>query len=92
MYKEELLQKLRRNTREQYDMPDSHIAGITYPDAVAQFVEASKAVGAHVLIAQAGESLDSIVRLSGGKGYSLQHSRVVYSHHQPRHGGRGATA
>ena len=49
MYKEELLQKLRRNTREQYDMPDSHIAGITYPDAVAQFVEASKAVGAHVL-------------------------------------------
>ena len=62
MYKEELLQKLRRNTREQYDMPDSHIAGITYPDAVAQFVEASKAVGAHVLIAQAGESLDSIVR------------------------------
>lgn len=62
MYKEELLQKLRRNTREQYDMLDSHIAGITYPDAVAQFVEASKAVGANVLIAQAGESLDSIVR------------------------------
>lgn len=62
MYKEELLQKLRRNTREQYDMPDSHIAGITYPDAVAQFVEASKAVGAHVLIAQTGESLDNIVR------------------------------
>ena len=62
MYKEELLQKLRHNTREQYDMPDSHIAGITYPDAVAQFVEASKAVGANVLIAQAGESLDNIVR------------------------------
>lgn len=62
MYKEELLQKLRRNTREQYDMPGSHIAGITYPDAVAQFVEASKAVGANVLIAQAGESLDNIVR------------------------------
>lgn len=56
------MQKLRRNTREQYDMPGSHIAGITYPDAVAQFVEASKAVGANVLIAQAGESLDNIVR------------------------------
>lgn len=56
------MQKLRHNTREQYDMPDSHIAGITYPDAVAQFVEASKAVGANVLIAQAGESLDNIVR------------------------------
>ena len=62
MYKEELLQKLRRNTREQYDMPKDDIKGIAYDDTVAQFVEASKAVGAQVVTAQAGESLDSIVR------------------------------
>ena len=62
MYKEELLQKLRRNTREQYDMPKDDIKGIAYDDTVAQFVEASKAVGAQVVMAQAGESLDSIVR------------------------------
>lgn len=62
MYKEELLQKLRRNTREQYDMPKDDIKGIAYDDTVAQFVEASKMVGAQVVMAQAGESLDSIVR------------------------------
>lgn len=62
MYKEELLQKLRRNTREQYDMPKDDIKGIAYDDTVAQFVEASKTVGAQVVMAQAGESLDSIVR------------------------------
>lgn len=62
MYKEELLQKLRRNTREQYDMPKDDIKGIAYDDTVAQFVETSKTVGAHVVMAQAGESLDSIVR------------------------------
>lgn len=62
MYKEELLQKLRHNTREQYDMPKDDIKGIAYDDTVAQFVEASKMVGAQVVMAQAGESLDSIVR------------------------------
>ncbi len=62
MYKEELLQKLRRNTREQYDMPKDDIKGIAYDDTVAQLVEASKTVGAQVVMAQAGESLDSIVR------------------------------
>ena len=62
MYKEELLQKLRRNTREQYDMPKDDIKGIAYDDTVVQFVEASKTVGAQVVMAQAGESLDSIVR------------------------------
>ena len=62
MYKEELLQKLRRNTREQYDMPKDDIKGIAYDDTVAQFVEASKTVGAQVVMAQVGESLDSIVR------------------------------
>lgn len=62
MYKEELLQKLRRNTREQYDMSKDDIKGIAYDDTVAQFVEASKMVGAQVVMAQAGESLDSIVR------------------------------
>ena len=35
MYKEELLQKLRRNTREQYDMPKDDIKGIAYDDTVA---------------------------------------------------------
>ena len=61
-YKEELLQKLRSNTREQYDMPADDIQGITYDDTVAQFIEMSQAVGAHVVEAATGDSLDDIRR------------------------------
>ena len=61
-YKEELLQKLRSNTREQYDMPADDIQGITYDDTVAQFIEMSQAVGANVGEAATGDSLDDIIR------------------------------
>lgn len=61
-YKEELLQKLRINTREQYDMPADDIQGITYDDTVAQFIEMSQAVGANVVEAATGDSLDDIIR------------------------------
>ena len=61
-YKEELLQKLRSNTREQYDMPADDIQGITYDDTVAQFIEMSQAVGANVVEAAPGDSLDDIIR------------------------------
>ena len=60
-YKEELLQKLRSNTREQYDMPADDIQGITYDDTVAQFIEMSQAVGANVVEAATGDSLDDII-------------------------------
>mgnify|MGYP003433806392 FL=1 len=61
-YNEELLQKLRSNTREQYDMPADDIQGITYDDTVAQFIEMSQAVGANVVEAATGDSLDDIIR------------------------------
>lgn len=61
-YKEELLQKLRSNTREQYDMPADEVKGITYADTVAQFIEMSQAVGANVVEAAPGDSLDDIIR------------------------------
>lgn len=61
-YKEELLQKLRSNTREQYDMPADEVKGITYSDTVAQFIEMSQAVGANVVEAATGDSLDDIIR------------------------------
>ena len=61
-YKEELLQKLRSNTREQYDMPADDIQGITYDDTVAQFIAMSQAVGANVVEAATGDSLDDIIR------------------------------
>lgn len=61
-YKEELLQKLRSNTREQYDMPADDVQGITYADTVAQFIEMSQAVGANVVEAAPGDKLDDIIR------------------------------
>ncbi len=61
-YKEELLDKLRRNTREQYDMPSTEIDGIAYDDTIAQFIAMSETVGSRVVTAKEGESLDDIVR------------------------------
>ena len=61
-YKTDLLEKLRRNTREQYDMPTADVQGITYADTVQQFIEMSRTVGANVVVAKPGDSLDSIVR------------------------------
>ena len=61
-YKNELLDKLRRNTREQYDMPASDIKGITYADTIEQFISMSHTVGSNVVVAKEGESLDDIVR------------------------------
>ena len=60
-YKEELLAKLRRNTHEQYDMPEGGIDGIRYDDTVAQFIAMSQTVGSNVVEAKPGESLDEIV-------------------------------
>lgn len=61
-YKNELLEKLRRNTREQYDMPSADVEGITYADTVGQFIKMSRTVGSNVVVAKRGDSLDDIVR------------------------------
>ncbi len=61
-YKDELLEKLRRNTREQYPMPATPFGGIVYDDALRQFVETSESVGSNVVMAKPGEKLDDIVR------------------------------
>lgn len=62
MKKEELLNKLRKNTREQYDMPDMKIDAIKYDDAVKQFAEMTQTVGGKIIEASKGESLNDIVR------------------------------
>lgn len=61
-YKNELLDKLRRNTRVQYDMPGDEVQGITYADTVQQFIDMSRSVGSKVVVAGADEKLDDIVR------------------------------
>ncbi|MBM6993745.1 MAG: LUD domain-containing protein [Prevotella sp.] len=62
MKKEELFEKLRNNTREQFDMPDMNIDGITYPDVYQQFVEMTKTVGGQVFEAKKTDDLNQIIR------------------------------
>ncbi len=62
MRKEELFQKLRANTREQYDMPDMDIQGITYPDTFKQFAEMTKTVGGNIVEAKEGDDINDIIK------------------------------
>lgn len=61
MKKEEFLTKLRNNTREQYDMPDLTISGITYPDAFEQFKQMTQAVGGTVVEARKTDDLNQLI-------------------------------
>ena len=62
MKKEDFLNKLRKNTHVQFDMPDMDIRGIQYEDTLGQFVKMTETVGGHVIEAEEGESPDDLVR------------------------------
>ena len=62
MNKEELLGKLRRNTIQQFDMPETSIDGIKYENTIEQFIEMSHKVGSEVIEAKAGEDLNGLIR------------------------------
>lgn len=65
MKKEEFLNKLRKNTHVQYDMPDMNIEGIHYEDTLRQFVEMTQSVGARIIDdAPKGSDLNDLVRLA----------------------------
>jgi L-lactate dehydrogenase complex protein LldG len=61
--KNSILENIRRNTREKYDMPDTdEIKGIQYPDKIAQFIEISKGVGGDAVILEKGRKLNDVIR------------------------------
>ena len=62
MKKEDFLNKLRKNTHIQYDMPDMEIEGIRYKDTLQQFIEMTKSVGGHVIEAKEGEDLNELIK------------------------------
>ena len=62
MNKEDFLNKLRKNTHVQFDMPAVDVKGIQYEDTLKQFIEMTESVGGHVIEAEVGESLDDLVR------------------------------
>lgn len=61
MDKEDLFKKLRANTREQYDMPDMNIKGITYPNTYRQFVEMTLTVGGKIVEARKTDDLNALI-------------------------------
>ena len=62
MNKEDFLNKLRKNTHVQFDMPAVDVKGIQYEDTLKQFIEMTESVGGHVIEAKEGESLDELVK------------------------------
>ena len=62
MKKEELLNKLRANTSQQFDMPDMNINGIKYEDTIAQFISMTETSGGKVVNAQNDDDLNVIIR------------------------------
>ena len=61
--REDILQRLRKNTRETYDKPDlSQLKPITYADPVAEFItKTTTTAGAKLIEMKAGDSLNDIV-------------------------------
>ena len=65
MKKEDLLNKLRKNTYVQYDMPDIKIKGIQYEDTVNQFVRMVQVQGGKVIEADREDGLlNELVRIA----------------------------
>lgn len=63
--KDEILSRYRRgiSADRQYDMPDlDGLRGVEYPDAVAQFIKTSEAVGSRVVALAPGEDVNQAVR------------------------------
>ena len=62
--REDILSRLRKNTRETYDKPDlSQLKPITYDDPVAEFItKTTTTAGAKVIEIKAGENLNDVIR------------------------------
>lgn len=61
--REEILNRLRNNLRETYDMPDLSFCKLTFDDPVAQFIEtASTTAGAKVIEMKEGDDINDLIR------------------------------
>ncbi len=61
--KEQILQRLRNNTRETYPMPDLSFQKLTFDDPVAEFIhQTTTTAGAHIIEMQPGDDINAIIR------------------------------
>lgn len=62
MKREELFEKLRRNTKVTFDKPEIKVNGIKYEDTLAQFKAMSQTVGGKVVELKPGEDINDVIR------------------------------
>lgn len=62
MKKEELFEKIRKNTKRKFDMPDLNIKAVKYPDTVGHFVKISEVVGGKVKRVKKSDDLNEVIR------------------------------
>lgn len=60
--KAEIIERIKRNIRNRYDMPNIAFDAIHYPDPIAQFKDVLKAVGGEALELKQGENLNNLIR------------------------------
>lgn len=61
--KETILNKLRRNVRETYDMPDLSFRKLTFADPVAEYIkQTTTTAGAKLIEAKEGDNLSKLIR------------------------------
>ena len=61
--KETILNKLRRNVRETYDMPDLSFRKLTFADPVAEYIkQTTTTAGAKLIEAKEGDNLSELIR------------------------------
>ena len=60
--KEDILARIRQNTRTRYEMPDLKLDAITYEDKIHTFIEQLKAGGGEAHLLQPGEKVDEVIR------------------------------
>ncbi|MDY6206290.1 MAG: LUD domain-containing protein [Prevotella sp.] len=62
MKKEELFEKLRKNTKQQFDMPDLSIKAVKYPDTLEHFIKTSEMVGGKVKRVKKDDDLNAVIK------------------------------
>lgn len=60
--RDQILNNIRRNTKQVFDKPQMNLSAIEFDDKLTQFIEVSKAVGGDAIILKEGEDINEVIR------------------------------
>lgn len=60
--KNEILENIKKHTKQSHSMPEWDITPIEYPDKIAQFVQISKAVGGNAVVVEEGKDINDVIK------------------------------